>query len=136
MATAAFGQTVLSVTKFDECVRFYRDLLGCDVVGGDPSGPVVHFGSGGQRFGLVDRKALPPELAHSDTAPPGSLPATLAFFSDDVDAMHEKLSKAGIRYTITPRDFPEWGVRSSVCHDPDGNPVEIARRLAAQTTVG
>jgi hypothetical protein len=31
---------------------------------------------------------------------------------------------------MTPQDFPQWGVRSSVCLDPDGNPVEIAASLS------
>lgn len=130
MPTATFAQTVLSVKRFEECVRFYRDQLGCEVVGGDPAGPYVQLGSSGQRFGLVDRRALPADLGHAAEAAPGTSPATLAFFCDDVDAMHEGLSKQGVAYAIPPRDFPEWGVRSSLCHDPDGNPVEIAAPLA------
>src|ERR1051326_2550727 len=119
-----FSQVVLKVTRFEECVRFYRDLCGCDIVGGQASGPVAYLSSGGHPFALLDAKVaatLMPERAET----PGSPRVTFAFRADDVDAAARRLREAGVRFTIEPRDFHEWGVRSSLCEDPDGNPVEI-----------
>jgi catechol 2,3-dioxygenase-like lactoylglutathione lyase family enzyme len=47
------------------------------------------------------------------------------FRSQDIDAEFERLTAAGVTYEVPPHEFEEWGVRSSVCLDPDGNPVEI-----------
>ena len=119
-----FSQVVLKITRWDACVRFYRDLCGCEIVGGDAAGPVAYLASGGQRFALLDAKlaaSLLPEAAQT----PGSPRVTFAFRTDDVDATFRRFREAGVRFTIEPSDFDAWNVRSSVCEDPDGNPVEI-----------
>lgn len=121
-----FSQPVIVVEKLAECVRFYRDLLGCEVMAGGEQGPVAYFVSGGQRFVLLDARARPAEMVRGADAGLGAPRVTLAFHAADVDAEFVRLSAAGVRFTIEPRDFPEWGVRSSLCSDPDGNPVEIA----------
>ena len=77
---------------------------------------------------MLDRAARPADLPDRDETQ-GSARVTLAFRSDDVDREYDRLKAADVRYTLEPRDFPEWGVRSSLCLDPDGNPVEIAGDL-------
>ena len=124
-----FSQVVLKVTRFEECVRFYRDLCGCEVVGGDAGGPVAYLAYGGQRFALLDAKVAAALLPGGPEAP-GSPRVTFAFRAEDVDADCRPLREAGVRLTIEPRDFAVWGVRSSLCEDPDGNPVEIFAPLA------
>lgn len=120
------SQPILIVRRFRDCVRFYRDLLGCELERGGEDGPVAFFRSGGQRFGLLDHAARPPEVVRPDEPEPGPPRVTLAFHSDDIDGEYKRLSEAGVVYTLEPRDFPDWGYRSSLCLDPDGNPVEIA----------
>jgi catechol 2,3-dioxygenase-like lactoylglutathione lyase family enzyme len=119
-----FSQAVLKVERLAECVRFYRDLLGCELVGGDAAGPVAYFASAGGRFALLDAKVAAALVPGGD-ASPGAPRVTFAFRADDVDAAHRRLAEAGVRYTLPPADFAAWGVRSSLCEDPDGNPVEI-----------
>jgi len=126
-----FSQVILSVERFGACVRFYRDLLGCELVGGGDDGPVAYFASAGQRFALVDRRVTAALSPGAGESPAGAARATLAFRAADVDAERERLGAAGVEYTIEPRDFAPWGVRSSLCRDPDGNPVEIFTPLAA-----
>ncbi len=123
-----FSLPVLTVSKFRECVRFYRDLLGCEVDEGDETSPVIYLRSGVQRLALLDRAARPADVPDQDEVG-GSARVTLAFRSDDVDREYDRLKAADVRYTLEPRDFPEWNVRSSLCLDPDGNPVEIAGEL-------
>ena len=125
-----FSVLVLTVSKFRECVSFYRDLLGCEVEKGDETSPVVYLRSGAQRLALLDIAARPAGLPDEDKVQ-GSTRVTLAFRSDDVDREYDRLKAADVRYTLEPRDFPEWGVRSSLCLDPDGNPVEIVGDLKA-----
>jgi catechol 2,3-dioxygenase-like lactoylglutathione lyase family enzyme len=123
------SQAILKVEQFGACVRFYRDLLGCDLVGGDEAGPVAYFTSGGQRFGLLDARAVPAEAAGTIGGAPGAPRVTFAFRAENVDEAHRRLCEAGVRFTIEPHDFEAWGVRSSLCLDPDGNPVEIFASL-------
>jgi catechol 2,3-dioxygenase-like lactoylglutathione lyase family enzyme len=124
-----YSQAVLKVTRFVDCVRFYRDLLGCEVVAGGEDGPVASLVSGGQKLTLLDPKAVPPEVTGTLTASPGAPRVTFAFKTDDVDAEFSRLKDCGIEFTVEPHDFPAWGVRSSICLDPDGNPIEIAGPL-------
>lgn len=128
-----FSQPVLKVDRFADCLRFYRDLLGMELLMGDEKGPVASLQSGGQRLTLLDAKGVPTEAAGVLGGPSGAPRVTLAFFAGDVDAEYERLRKEGVEYKIEPRDFPDWGVRSSVCLDPDGNPVEIAATLQPKT---
>ncbi|MGH7820833.1 MAG: VOC family protein [Candidatus Binatia bacterium] len=125
-----FSQAVLKVERFAECVRFYRELLGCELVGGGAGGPVAYFASAGQRFALLDAKVAAALIPGGDR-PPRAPRVTFAFRTDDVDAACRRLRDAGVRYTLEPADFTFWGVRSSLCEDPDGNPVEIFAPLSA-----
>lgn len=119
------GQTLLMVTKFTECVSFYRDALGFEIDRGSVDGPLVVFRSGGQRLGLYDREKLPSGLLPEDGKGEPSDGVVLVIVTDDVDGTHRKLVARGIQYVVEPKDFPEWGVRSSVCRDPEGNLLEI-----------
>src|SRR5258705_13810920 len=125
------GQTLLVVTKFRECVEFYRDALGFAIVRGDANGPLAAFQSGGQTLGLLDRRAMPQGLGSGigEGAPSGSV--VIVVHTDDIDATYERLKARGVVYPVPPKDFPEWGVRSSVCQDPEGNFLEIVKQPAA-----
>ena len=120
-----FSGTVFLVTRFADCVRFYRDLLGCELTAGGEDGPVAYFTSGGQRFVLYDETKRLPEVGGAYDGAAGAPRATLAFLAEDVDAEFHRLRAAGVTYRIEPKDFADWGVRSSLCSDPAGNPVEI-----------
>jgi catechol 2,3-dioxygenase-like lactoylglutathione lyase family enzyme len=121
-----YAQPVLAVDRFRDCVHFYRDLLGVQQVQGDDSGPMAVFESDGARFTLVDMRAIPAEANGVMNAEGGrGSRVTLVFRSQDIDAEFERLTAAGVTYEVPPHEFEEWGVRSSVCLDPDGNPVEI-----------
>ncbi|MGH7803359.1 MAG: VOC family protein, partial [Candidatus Binatia bacterium] len=102
-----FGQPVIVVEKLAECVRFYRDLMGCEMMAGGEEGPVAYFASGGQRFALLDSRARPAEMARGGDARLGAPRVTLAFHAANVDAEFERLRAAGVPFTIEPRDFPE-----------------------------
>jgi catechol 2,3-dioxygenase-like lactoylglutathione lyase family enzyme len=117
------------VRDFSACVHFYEKLLGIPRVVAVAEGITATFQSGERRFTLLDAKHVPEAAAEVLGGAPGAPRATLVFTTDDVDKVHNRLREAGVVYRMTPRDFPQWGVRSSVCLDPDGNPVEIAAPL-------
>jgi catechol 2,3-dioxygenase-like lactoylglutathione lyase family enzyme len=129
-----FSQAVLTVRKFGECFVFYKDLLGLELASGGERGPVAAFQSGGAKFTILDARAVPAEAAALLNGVQGAPRVTLAFRASDVDAEFERLSAAGVRYAVKPHDFVEWHVRSSICLDPDGNPVEIVSPLTGKTS--
>jgi catechol 2,3-dioxygenase-like lactoylglutathione lyase family enzyme len=122
-----YVQPVLTVHRFGDCLHFYRDLLQMKLVGGAESGPVATLQSGDRQITLLDAKKVPAEVTDLLGGKPGGLRVTLVFRAVDIDAEYDRLHKAGVRYHTKPHDFQEWGVRSSVCLDPDGNAVEIVQ---------
>jgi catechol 2,3-dioxygenase-like lactoylglutathione lyase family enzyme len=46
------------------------------------------------------------------------------FTVDDVDEVHERLTKAGVVFDAGPSDKP-WGLRTASCSDPGGHGVEF-----------
>lgn len=125
-----FSQPVITVRAFAACVHFYEKLLGIARVTAVAEGITATFQSGERRFTLLDAEHVPEAAGEVLGGAPGAPRVTLVFTTDDVDATFERLRKAGVVYRMTPQDFPQWGVRSSVCLDPDGNPVEIAASLS------
>jgi catechol 2,3-dioxygenase-like lactoylglutathione lyase family enzyme len=119
------GQTLLVVSKFRECVEFYRDAMGFKIVRGDAAGPLAVFQSGTQSIGVFDERKMPeavlPKLGNS--GPTRSV--VIVVRAASVDEAFQRLSKMGVRYLVEPKDFPDWGVRSSVCQDPEGHLIEI-----------
>ena len=61
----------------------------------------------------------------------GSPRAELVVWTDDVDAAYEQLIDNGVPSVSPPHDFL-GALRAAWVMDPDGNPVEIVSRLAAQ----
>jgi uncharacterized glyoxalase superfamily protein PhnB len=57
---------------------------------------------------------------------PSSEPQRIQFHFDveDVDAVYERLSKAGVAFDGKPADKP-WGLRVASCRDPGGHGVEF-----------
>lgn len=104
-------------------MEFYRDALGLSLVRGDPASPLVVFQSGRQTLGILDREKVPAWLVTYVGSPSGTV--VLVVTTEDVDAAYERLAARGVTYVVEPKEFPDWGVRSSVCQDPEGNLIEI-----------
>ncbi|MEJ2288575.1 MAG: VOC family protein [Deinococcales bacterium] len=131
-AALHFDHVAITVADMDRSVAFYRDLLGCVVLGQ----LVLDEG----RFKLVYLRRCNAYLelfAHeppAESAPGASDDAPrlgfqhVAFQTDDVDAAAAALRAAGVHFTDGPRDAP-GGVRLAFFHDPDGNLVELVSNL-------
>lgn len=121
----------LLVTRFADCLRFYRDQLGFQptkVVGDH----YANFDVAGEAaFVLMDRgfmartigtEALPAQATAQDRT-------MLVLRVDDVDATLARLRAGDPELTVLvePTDRPEWGptLRSAHLRDPDGNLVEL-----------
>src|SRR5256885_7004698 len=80
----------LMVERFNECFRFYREVIGLPTTyQPDASGPYAEFALGGDKYlGLFDRATMQ-EALDRPNAPPAPLSdnrVALCFEVDDVDA--------------------------------------------------
>ena len=126
--------TRLLVTRFGECFKFYRDIMGFAITWGDEDSGYASFHDGhGARVSL----ALFSRQSMADTVGLTKFP-TDAFCQDrfmlivqveDVDATVERLSQRGIQFEVGPQDYADWGMRGAYLRDPDGNLIELSGSL-------
>jgi lactoylglutathione lyase len=122
---SALGYAVLFVTDLERSVRFYRDVIGLPFRFSTSS--YAEFATEGAKFALYARAQLPELIGREvpmDTVPWPQ--GEVAFFVDDVDAEHERLSQSGVTILAPPTERP-WGERTLHVADPDGNVVELTR---------
>jgi catechol 2,3-dioxygenase-like lactoylglutathione lyase family enzyme len=100
----------LTVTDLASARAFWSELVGLEMlIDGDE---YLRLGGGGGFSVGMERtqEGVPPEVE-------------LVLRVDDVDAIHERLTAAGIDCS-TPETMP-WGARHIWLRDPDGHPVSI-----------
>ncbi|HVL33232.1 MAG TPA: VOC family protein [Actinomycetota bacterium] len=125
----------LLVEDFAECFRFYRDVMGLEPSVPDEHGPYAEFKLGGDRYLALFDRALMAEAVGTT-----GLPAwadvqdrgMLIFEVADPDAEAERLRGQGIPITAEPENRPLWGLRTVHLRDPDGNLIELYRRLTKE----
>lgn len=130
-----------TVSDLAVAVRFYVDLLGCDLVKEQEQNnaytrrlvgyPDAHLriaqiriggsaGTSGHHLELVEYLTPSGERGDVGIANPGA--AHLAFAVDDLDAEHARLSAAGVRFFSTPNEITEGvnvGGKAVYFHGPD-----------------
>ncbi len=113
------------VDRFPESFRFYKDILGLQLLWGDENNVYAEFqASDGTRLAIFKRElaeaAVP--VRHED----GNVRRFMVVFEvEDVDAAVEEIEGRGVAAVGAPVDRPDWGVRTAHFFDPDGNLVEI-----------
>ena len=129
----------LVVEDLERSVRFYRDLLGMEeikrVVVSDEKAVRGGFSAKGFRFRTFRTGPLALKLVEVKGTPQPTQGLVdshrgvryIAFTVDDIDAVHKRLSDAGVAFSsdILPPE-PDQGVgRLVFFHDPDGNLLEL-----------
>ena len=114
----------------DRSLAFYR-LLGLTVP--DPDGPHVEVTlPGGNRLAFDTEDVI--AGVHPDWTPPsgpGRVAIAFGFAGPDaVDAMYERLTRAGYPGPLEPFDAP-WGQRYATVEDPDGTSVDLFAPLTS-----
>lgn len=105
--------------EFEKAKAFYLDLLGFKTVREWPEGIMIDFGNGKLEIfsngsGIKTKGAL----------------RHIAFATDNVDEMAEKVKKAGYEVFIEPNDIviksePEFHARMAFCFGPLGEEIEF-----------
>ncbi len=120
--------TRLLVSKYDECFRFYRDVMGFEVTWGDEgSGYAAFRTSGNGRLSLFMRDKQARSIGAADL--PSEARAqdrfVLVMRSRNVDKRLKRMKGKCTGPLVGPTDYPDWGIRAAYIRDPDGNLIEI-----------
>ncbi len=118
----------LLVSNFDECFRFYRDVLGFEVTWGkEGSGYATFKTADGSKQAIFNRAEQAKEVGTSEL--PSETKAQdrfmLVFRSRDVDKRMKRMQRRCTGPVHGPKDYPDWGIRAAYLRDPDGNLIEI-----------
>jgi len=98
---------VVSVSRLDRALGFYRDLLGLPASG--DGGPTLATGADGVELLLHERDSTPSDHA-----------VALSFRVGELDAVCARWAATGGAVVDPPEDQP-WGERMAVVRDPDGH---------------
>ena len=120
----------LLVSDYPTCFAFYRDVLGLEVALGDAESSYAEFVAGSVRLALFSRNEMDAALGVSSETGTGAEDRVAVILRvDDVDHACSGLVEAGVELLTEPQDRPEWGVRTAHLRDPDGNLLELNKRL-------
>lgn len=106
---------ILKTERFEDCVLFYRDVIGLPFWWEKPGLVCLRFGGG-----YLMEEGL--GVATSGANSVGQNPTVLRFHVRDIDQVAAALGKAGVAVQVLRFD---WGVIGAFV-DPDGNPCELA----------
>lgn len=119
---------ILLVSEFDECFRFYRDVMGFRVAWGkEGDGYATFVVSRGYRLSIFKRHEMA-KVVGSDSLPsePTSQDRTaLTFEMKDLGKAVKQLEKKGARFITPVIDRNDWGIRTIFLRDPDGNLLQL-----------
>ena len=133
-----FSNIRLLVENFDQCFKFYAEILGLPVAWGKIGGDYASFdiGLSSNEMGLSIFKS--DLMAHAvgnyeKTLPTNSREKIAIIMKvEDVDQCYEKLSEQGVPFVNEPTDRTGWGMRAAHLRDPEGNLIEIWSELARE----
>ena len=135
------------VSDMERSLRFYRDLLGLKIVRVmDESGEYIDnmlslqnvrvttvkmsADSGSTLVELLEFKSHPRQ-SRGDREVCSVGPSHVAFSVGDLDAVHRRLSQAGVHFNAPPQLSPDGYAKVAFCRDPDGTLVELVEVLDA-----
>ena len=121
----------LLVVNYPACFAFYRDVLGFDVAWGNEGTGYAEFVVGNARLALFGRSEMA-RVVENETVPSeanGQDTVAVVLRVDDVDQVYTDLQNSGVEFLTEPQDRADWGIRTAHFRDPEGNLVEINKRL-------
>ncbi len=118
---------ILYVEKYDECLRFYKELLRLPIKGEHST--YIEFDTGETILAMNSREDVR-ELTGLSIPNGRSESANfeLGFVVEDVNETISRLREQGVKVLVEPITKP-WGQTIAYVSDPDGNYIEICSSL-------
>lgn len=127
-----YARPILLVSRFDECFRFYRDVMGFKVAWGEEGGSYCTFVAGeGIRLSLFKRADMAEAIGTADlpSDPRPQDRIAIDFGVEDFAETFVELRRKGAEFVTPITDKPRWGVRTVFLRDPDGNLLQLETEL-------
>lgn len=124
----------LLVTRFGECLCFYRDVLGLKLTWGDLGENYASFDTGGGSGLSLFNRALMAEAtgtAHLPGQSESQDTFACIFEVTDLEQTVRNIESKGVIFVSEIQDRPDWGIRTAHLRDPDGNLIELYSNLSA-----
>lgn len=125
--TLRFTHLRLLVPDVNACARFYRDILGLELLWTDLEGNYASFRTGETVLALHRQEAMAEAVGstHLPSFARCQDPVALIFAVEDLELAYRELKARGVAFVTEPQDRPEWGLRTAHFRDPAGNLLEI-----------
>jgi lactoylglutathione lyase len=139
-----FNHVGISVENLERSIGFYRDMFGMELLGepfpfgGTQFSEIMDIPDVQGRMCMIAKGNLwlelfefaNPDGKQKDRAYPVSDRGYthFGFTVDDIDAVHARLTAAGIRVHSPVQTFAPSGMRAAYCRDPDGNVFEVQQQ--------
>jgi catechol 2,3-dioxygenase-like lactoylglutathione lyase family enzyme len=113
-----FNHAMIYTTKLSRALKFYRDLLGFEVVDTYPGAYVrLKSPAGATTIALH-------AVDSGQEMDPKTEGLRLYFEVADLDALCKALEKKGVKFDQMPKDMP-WGWKHAYLRDPDGHEISL-----------
>ena len=124
-----FTHTRLLVENYGVCVRFYRDVMGFEVVWGDEESGYAEFRAedNGSLVAVNAREIMADIVGEPES---NSDNAVLIFHADNLENLVQNLKGRGATFVTEIQVRPEWGIRTAHLRDPAGNLLELNTPLS------
>jgi len=129
MKCVELTHTRLLVNNYQECYKFYSEVLQFPCTWGDESSNYAQFTVGTTQLAIFEKQQMLEDMGESlPSLEENTFQSMLIFRVADVDRTYEKLqSKVG--FINEPHDRKDWGIRVAHFKDPEGNVIEINHNL-------
>lgn len=127
MMNVKMKYVILYVDRYEECLRFYKELLRLPIKG--KHGTYIEFDTGATILAMNSREDVR-ELTGLPI-PKGELESSnfeIGFVVEDVNETISELREQGVKVLVEPITKP-WGQTIAYVSDPDGNYIEICSSL-------
>jgi catechol 2,3-dioxygenase-like lactoylglutathione lyase family enzyme len=124
----------LLVSDPDTCLRFYREVLGFELIMGGPGQVYSEIKAGDGIILAFYQRQMMAEVAGTTELPVDANAqdrVVYTFAVDNVDATYQRLREHGVEFVAPPQDRPAWFLRTAHFRDPEGNLIEINGQMQA-----
>ena len=121
--------TRILVDRYQQCYRFYKDILNLECTWGDEDSNYAQFQAGNTLIAIFDKRQMLDDL--DEKSPAFGTPANdvmLIFAVEDVDRTYQELQEK-IEFITAPHDRKDWGIRVAHFRAPNGTLIEINKNI-------
>lgn len=124
-----FAYTRLNVEDCKACYEFYHDILGLEVSFISEIDTYVELTNGDVKLSLLNRNKIPEYFGSKANISfeQKSDSIALSFQVQDVEEACKYLQEKGVEIVSPPWNFVDWGIKSALVRDPEGNLIELTQ---------